>query len=189
MKNRIRHYRTMRGWTLQQLATEVGTTPQTIQRLEANTMTVSTDWLERIARAFDLPPIMLLADETARDVTFIGSVGRSGAVRTERGRREQGEIVLDLPAPDPVALALDEAVGPYPKGAILVGTRLSGDNMVNALARDAIVALADGSVVLRKVVKGREAGFTLVPVGAAGDVLYDEEPEWIARLVMCVHYL
>ena len=52
MKTRIREFRKERRWTLQDLARQVGTTAQTVQRLETANMTVSTDWLERFGEAF-----------------------------------------------------------------------------------------------------------------------------------------
>ncbi len=189
MKNRIRYFRNLRSWTLAQLAEIVGTTPQTIQRLEVDTMTVSTDWLEKIATAFDIPPIMLLSDDSALDVPMLGTAGSGGDVRAPRPSKSDINFVLDVPAPDPVAIEIDEALGPYAKGSILIGNRMKGDNMLNALGTDAIVALQNGSFVLRKVIKGSGERFTLVPIGPDGDVLYDEEPLWIAGLVMRVEYL
>ena len=60
MTTRIREIRRRRGLTLQALAEKVGTTPQTIQRLETNNMTVSVDWLLRIADALNLSAADLL---------------------------------------------------------------------------------------------------------------------------------
>ena len=55
MSTRIREFRKLRGMTLQYLAQKVGTTAQTIQRLETGNMTVSLDWLRRIADVYGVP--------------------------------------------------------------------------------------------------------------------------------------
>lgn len=57
---RIREIRKARGYTLKVLADAIGTTPQTIQRLETATMNVSMTWLARIGNEFGLKPYELL---------------------------------------------------------------------------------------------------------------------------------
>lgn len=59
---RIRVLRKQRGMTLRQLAEKLGTTPQSVQRLESDTMTLSIDWLERICAALQIQPYELFAD-------------------------------------------------------------------------------------------------------------------------------
>lgn len=59
---RIRALRKQRGLTLKQLAEMIGTTPQTAQRLEADTITLSVDWIERICAALQIKPYELFAD-------------------------------------------------------------------------------------------------------------------------------
>ena len=65
-RTRIREIRKLRGWTLKDLANATGTTPQTIQRLETATMTVSMSWLARIGEAMDVTPNELLPDPDAK---------------------------------------------------------------------------------------------------------------------------
>jgi len=65
----IRKLRKERGFTLLQIATKLGTTPQTIQRLETGNMTVSIKWLEKIAEALDVSPSKLLADPATSAAT------------------------------------------------------------------------------------------------------------------------
>lgn len=61
---RIRAIRKQRGMTLKQVAEKLGTTPQTVQRLEADTMTLSIDWLERICAALQVKPYELFQDDS-----------------------------------------------------------------------------------------------------------------------------
>jgi transcriptional regulator with XRE-family HTH domain len=60
IKTMIRETRKARGFTLKSLAHVAGTTPQTIQRLETGNMTVSLEWLHRLAKAMDIQPYELL---------------------------------------------------------------------------------------------------------------------------------
>lgn len=57
---RIRKLRKRHGLTLQQAAQLYRTSPQSAQRFERGKMTVSLDWLERIAEAFSVEPYELL---------------------------------------------------------------------------------------------------------------------------------
>lgn len=188
METRIRHFRKLRGWTLQDLAERIGTTAQTIQRLETSNMTVSTDWLERIGAALGVPPISLLSGGDGHEIALLGALGRDGILR-DQGSSDGTAISLDVPAERPVAVRLADPVGPYPAGAVLIGNKLEGAAMLGALGKDALVQISTGAIVLRRVVRGRGDTFTLVPLEPGGDIRYDEEVNWIARLVMRVDYL
>ena len=74
MSTRIREFRKLRGMTLNYLAQKVGTTAQTIQRLETGNMTVSLDWLQRIADVFGLPAAALLVTDTTSSVPVLGDL-------------------------------------------------------------------------------------------------------------------
>lgn len=103
MRTRIKEFRKASGLTLKQLADAMGTTPQTVQRLETDNMTVSTKWLERFAKALGVRPDELLEDPAAHAATadgrFLAKL-REPLIRARRG----------TPA-DKAPLALIEAVG------------------------------------------------------------------------------
>lgn len=188
METRIRHFRKQRGWTLQTLADRIGTTAQTIQRLETSNMTVSTDWLERIAEAFGIDPVSLLASEDRGEISMLGTIGKGGIVRDVPSAADPQSITLDVPAEQPVAVRVDESQGPYAAGSILIANKLVGDDMSSALGRDALVALEGGTILLRRVVKGSNGTFTLVPLSHTDDIRYNQAVEWLAKIVMRVEY-
>ncbi|MEC9368557.1 MAG: helix-turn-helix transcriptional regulator, partial [Pseudomonadota bacterium] len=64
--------------TLKNLAARVGTTAQTIQRLETANMTVSTDWLERLATALGVRPLDLVEDDSKQAIPLLGELDREG---------------------------------------------------------------------------------------------------------------
>ena len=188
MQTRIRELRKRRSLTLQQLANLVGTTPQTVQRLETANMTVSMEWLGRFADAFGVRPSDLIADEQSRNIPLLGSIGRDGTM-SERASDQVGEtMTLDVPADDPVAVHLEADVGDYRAGAFLVGNRLSGDDIVNAHGHDCIVMLSNNLVLLRRLIC-RNSAVLLIPIEPSGDVRFDADVVWAARLILHLRYL
>jgi transcriptional regulator with XRE-family HTH domain len=81
----IRAVRKARGFTLKDLANAIGTTPQTVQRLETANMTVSLEWLQRIADALGIQPHLLLIplDALPEEEQFIEAM-RAALVRSRR---------------------------------------------------------------------------------------------------------
>lgn len=65
----IRAHRKRKGMTLKQLAEAIGTTPQTVQRVETENMTVSLVWLDKIAAALNIPAHALLGSNAGRIAT------------------------------------------------------------------------------------------------------------------------
>ena len=59
---KMRKARRERGMRLKHMAIACHTSAQTICRLETATMTMSLDWLEKMAKALDLPPAYFLSD-------------------------------------------------------------------------------------------------------------------------------
>jgi transcriptional regulator with XRE-family HTH domain len=104
LMTRIRELRKLSGLTLKDLADAIGTTPQTVQRLETGSMTVSTDWLFRFAQVLRVQPSELISDPNARlttpDDAFIWSL-TEGMIRARRA----------VPALDNAPLAVFEAAG------------------------------------------------------------------------------
>jgi transcriptional regulator with XRE-family HTH domain len=104
LTTRIWELRKLSGLTLKDLADAMGTTPQTVQRLETGSMTVSTDWLFRFAQVLRVQPSELISDPDARRATpddaFIWSL-TEGMIRARRA----------VPALDNAPLAVFEAAG------------------------------------------------------------------------------
>lgn len=188
LQTRIRELRKRRGLTLQQLADMIGTTAQTVQRLETANMTVSTDWLERFANAFGVHPAELIAGGSRHAPEWLGALNRDGALTAESGEAAES-FTLDIPAADAVAVRLTHAIGPYPGGSILIADRLRGRDMANAHGCDCLAALETGALVLRRAIAGQGDTVTLVPLAAGQTVQYDQRVRWLGRLVMTVRYL
>ena len=186
MQTRIRHFRKIKSKTLRYLADMIGTTPQTVQRLETANMTDSTDWLERIASALEVRVVDLLDDTSQPRIPLLGVTARGDRVLSGA---EHEEISIDLPADDPVAVRVSTTIGPYEAGSILFGNRYRQENLGNAVGRDSIVALTSNSFVLRRVATGsRSDGFLLVSLTSGGETVQVSTVAWIAPIVMALRY-
>jgi len=187
METRIREFRKLRGLTLKDLADRISTTPQTVQRLETANMTVSTDWLAKIASALNIEPADLIARPGGREIPVIGRVLQNGKVHAHEGK-QVNTLHLHVPADDPVAAQLDAQLGPYEAGTILVANRLREANHANAHGLDCLVGLPDLQVMLRRVIRAQDDRWTLVPYEAGSEVVYDVKVAWLAPLVMSLRY-
>src|SRR5262249_50792497 len=126
MRHRIREFRIRRGFTQAELAEKVGTTAATVSRLETDAMTVSTDWLERLAEVLGVHPADLIERPGSAAVVLIGRAGRGGHVAPV----EPQQLHLDPPG-DAVAIEVVESQGPYAAGERLIGERLTGASALN----------------------------------------------------------
>ncbi len=146
MDNLIRHYRKLRGLTQTELAQCLGTTTQSVSRLETGVMTLSTDWLERLGAVLRVHPIALLPS--------IESMGAFNyIVHTANGISQPYPSTLHWAhgASHPVGLHLMCDSGIYRAHSQLIGDKLPHDRAQGAIGRDCIVGLPCGGVGLRRV--------------------------------------
>lgn len=116
MKTYIREFRKSRGMTLKQLADKINTTPQTVQRLETDNMTVSMAWLEKIAIALQVEPYKLLTpinDLPPRDGFMELTLG--ALIANKRTIPNIGDVPLEMGV---ASGKLFDLVLNYDKGAI-----------------------------------------------------------------------
>ena len=185
MRNRIRHYRKRRGLTLAQVADLLGTTPQTVSRLETEAMTLSMDWLRRFADIFDVHVADLLESPEEREIPSFGAITDDGRVTGA----PEALFALDIPSANPVALRVSEGFGPYHSGEILILSQYETSSLDKAAGGDCLVCLKDGNLLFRRLIKDQEGSYTLVPVGTDGEVMYSCAVDWAARVVMRVRYV
>lgn len=188
MQTRIRYLRKMRGWTLQKLADQVGTTAQTIQRLETSNMTVSLDWLQKVADAFNVSLVELISDNGVRDIPFLGVISTNACFTQTQEQTEHSALNFDVPAADPVAVRIGDNIGAYKSGTILIADRLTGSDMTNVLGQDVLAALASDLIMLCRLIKGKDDSYTLVPILSGELIRYDQQLKWVGRIVMQVTY-
>ncbi|MEM8687885.1 MAG: helix-turn-helix transcriptional regulator [Pseudomonadota bacterium] len=190
MKTRIREFRKDRKWTLVKLAKMVGTTAQTVQRLETSNMTVSTDWLERFGEVFNVDPVQLLVSPDRINPMVLGEIGPDGRLLPDPKEVarplgvDPGAIVRDA-----VCVRLAVASGGHPASTVLVCERQIGRNMQNAVGSDALAGCADGGIVFGRLINGEAGRYTIVPMSAEASTWYDQELEWVALPRMSLRML
>lgn len=173
--------------TLQELADKVGTTAQSVQRLETGKTKVNLDWLDRFAAALDVPMRDLLGKEGRGMVRLLGTMDDGGAILPPL----PGETAFDIaiPAREPVAVKLTETIGPYRQGSIVVADRCAPADLDRADGRSCLIALESGELLLRRVVVRSEQLVTLVAHGGKGEVMHDVPYLWLGPIVMVVSYI
>lgn len=149
IQSRIREIRKARGLTLQQVAERIGTTAQTIGRLETGMRTLSIDWVERIAGALEADPSELLAMPEGGDIEVSGQISAGGVVAMGRG----GVIVPRMIAKSPVAFRVAENMGQYRAGDVVVCDTLDPDQHDKAEGRDCYIVPASGKGMFGRVIK------------------------------------
>lgn len=186
---RIRDIRKQRKLTLQELAARVGTTAQTIQRLETDSMTVSVDWLTRIAAALDLEGAALLADTQLGRVRFLGACDLSQAPARPDPTGSAAMQSLAITGENPVAVRLTAKFGAFEPGTLLIADMLANGDQARADGRHCLVALAGGEVMLRRVSVGHDGEVTLRPCNRERPVERGLAVAWMAPLLMAVRQL
>lgn len=179
LRTRLRELRNSRGWTLAEVARELGTTPQSISRLETNVMTVSTDWLQKFANLFGVSPADLIKAPATSGISVVGAAGADGSI----SQHPPTPLPVDLALEDAIAIKLAVNLGPYRQGTFVIATRLEGRNIASAKGQICICQTAQGAMWLAHFIDGMAGNATLVPL-AGGEVQYDIPLEWAARVRM-----
>lgn len=182
---RIREFRKLRGMTLNYLAQLVGTTPQTIQRLETGNMTVSLDWLTKIASAFGTSAAALLVTDATASVPVIGELMGNGNVSPLSDTQTLSMVVA---APNPVAVRVTEPISNFDVDTMLLGNRIEFDPDLLFDERNCLVGFRSGRVVFRRVTINTD-GVVLGSFAVRGfseDAV--DEIEWVAPVLMAVVY-
>lgn len=188
MLTRIRHFRRERGLTQTELAAQLGTTAATVSRLETADMTVSTDWLERIATVLGVDAMALIDTpqaEGAPGIACLGEVRRGGGVTAFTERK----ALMLTPAPsarEPVAFRMMERMGSYRAGDILIADRMPVETAVAALGHDCFAADGLGTLAFGRLVAAPPAAFLMVPPEAGAGAVSLTAPGWIAPVVTLI---
>jgi hypothetical protein len=69
-----------------------------------------------------------------------------------------------------------------------IANRFREEDMDNAHGVDCLAAVSEGPVLLRRVIRGRSTGWTLVPLDNGVEVQYDLKLDWAARIIMSIKY-
>jgi len=128
MKNRIRDLREGRGWSQQELADKIGTSQSQVDRLEKNQRRLSDHWLERLGKAFNIPPIHFFTEEPACLVPIVGTIGAGYEIYPIDDMPLIPRIISDSDREQMNCEWVEAPPGVYPKG--IVAVRVAGTSMM-----------------------------------------------------------
>lgn len=189
MKTRIRYHRKLRRWTQPELARLMDTTAATISRLETADMSVSADWLQRFADVFGVAVSALIDDErvTAR-IPCVGTLNRAGTVSASTSD-DTDDVTLEALARDPIAVRVNENIGSYCAGDIIIADRLMSADITRALGRDCFVSIEGEDEGFGRFVSSGHGTYLLVPPEPGAEARNLSVPGWVAPVVMLIRHL
>lgn len=158
MKNRVKEFRLMRGWTVDMLAEKSGLSKSQISRIENAKRGWSVESLGLIADALGVTVAQLLATSDAWiKAPIFGTVGDCGTVQ---GATLDEPELIDVPAAYGEVLALrvesDSLYPRYLRGEHIL-VRAAFVDPKAALGKECLVFLTGGRALLRTVTAGSKS--------------------------------
>lgn len=183
----IRKYRKGRGLSLTDLASQIGTTAQTVSRLERGKMKLSVEWISQIAEVLDVSPYLLLGAPLKSEITVLGTIDSEGRLvpRSITQLPEKAKT-LSVETNNAIAVQLSKAIGRYDAGDVLIGDRIRQPSKMPRYYCDAVVSLPSGESVLRRLEGRRGDLFDLAEMTAGGAIERDCQVLWIAPITLRV---
>lgn len=181
ISNRIRLHRARLDITQADLAARVETTPATISRLEKGDVSLSIEWLTRIAAALGVAWTDLVDDPPSHGLEYLGLLGSSGLVMQALPGGES-DLGLALPKEDGVAVRIADRIGRYAAGDILIARRFDGPTTALS-GQECLAQLDHGPLTIGRLVAASKDRFTIVPPPPAA-LLEDRAIVWAAPLTM-----
>jgi transcriptional regulator with XRE-family HTH domain len=190
MINRIRAIRKDKGMTLADLAEACipPTTPQTVGRLETGTRTLSTKWMDRLAKALGVEPELLVRGEEAAAVQVVATLGERGPEALGRPRDALPPTALGGSAPLMV-LQIDYPHGEYRPGDQLWLRELDPADAARAVNRDVLVPRKGGRFAFGRLIDRQGDKVGILPPGHGEKQQVVEAPAWIGVAEMLVRRL
>ena len=190
MINRIRAIRKEKGMTLADLAEACvpPTTPQTVGRLETGMRTLSTKWMDRLAKALGVEPELLVRGEAAPATQVIAVLGERGPETLARPRDALPPTALGGGG-NLMVLAIDYPHGEYRPGDQLWLREIAPEDAARAVNRDVLVPRKGGRYAFGRLIDRNGDKIGVLPPGHGEKQQVVEAPAWIGVAEMLVRRL
>lgn len=190
MINRIRDIRRQKKLTLADVAERCSppTTAQTIGRLETGMRQLSLTWMNRIARALEVDPELLIKGDSADTPQFIARFTEAGADALPSPRDAILPTALGGDAAL-IALAIEASAGDYRAGDQVWLRQLGPEHYARLLNRDVLAPRPGGRFAFGRMIDRDEHRIAILPPGAGSKQVVVENPAWIAVTEMLVRAL
>ena len=190
MINRIRTIRRQKGLTLADVAERCSppTTAQTIGRLETGMRQLSLGWMNKIARALDVDPELLVKGEEEQELRYLARYTEAGAEALPEPRDAilptalGGEGTL-------VAMAVEASAGEYRAGDQVWCRQVGPEHYARLLNRDVLAPRPGGRFAFGRMIDRDESRVALLPPGQGTRQVVIDSPAWLAGAEMLVRKL
>ena len=190
MINRIRDIRRQKGLTLADVAARCSppTTAQTIGRLETGMRQLSLGWMNKIARALEVDPELLVKGDEAPELRYLARLTETGAEALSEPRdailptalRDEGTLV---------AMAVEASAGEYRAGDQVWCRQLGPEHFARLLNRDVLAPRPGGRFAFGRMIDRDEHRVALLPPGQGTRQVVIDSPPWLAAAEMLVRKL
>ena len=190
MINRIRAIRKEKGMTLADLADACvpPTTPQTVGRLETGMRTLSTKWMDRLARALGVEPELLVRGEAANSTQVVATLGERGPEALAKPRDALPPTALGGGG-NLMVLVVDYPHGEYRPGDQLWLREIDPADAGRAVNRDVLVPKRGGRFAFGRLIDRSGDKVGVLPPGHGEKQQVVEAPAWIGVAEMLVRRL
>ena len=190
MINRIRDIRKEKGLTLAEVAARCtpATTAQTIGRLETGTRNLSLVWMNRIAKALEVDPELLVRGEEAEHPRLIARLGEGGAESLHTPRDAILPTAL-AGGERVVALAIEASAGEYRAGDQVWLRQVDPADFARALNRDVLAPRSGGRFAFGRMIDRDGTRVALLPPGSGSRQVVIDGPAWLGVAEMLVRKL
>ncbi len=164
------------------------TTAQTIGRLETGTRQLSLTWMNRIAKALEVDPELLVKGEAAAVPQYIARFTEYGAeaLTAPRDAILPSELNADGTL---VALAVEASAGDYRAGDQLWLRQHAPGDYARLLNRDVLAPRPGGRFAFGRMIDRSESRVAILPPGPGSKQVVVESPAWVAAAEMLVRKL
>jgi len=187
MRNRLRELRRAKGLTLADVAARCvpPTTAVTIGRLETGTRQLTVAWIDRLAKALDVEPRALLAQDSEAAIPVAAQLTVDGADALSAPLR----LTAPVPLPNAIGLVVRASQGDYRAGDQLWLEQLTPDRFPEAVNTDILVPRPVGRFVFGRLVATEAGRLQLLPMRPGGRQTIVRDAPWIARVRTIVRQL
>lgn len=190
MINRLRDIRKEKGLTLADVAARCrpATTAQTIGRLETGTRNLSLVWMNRIAKALDVDPELLVKGEQSEHPQLIARFTETGVEALSTPRDAILPTALGG-GEGVVAMTVETSAGEYRSGDQVWLRRMEPQDFGKALNRDVLAPRSGGRFAFGRMIDRDGTKIALLPPGAGSRQVVIDGPAWLGVAEMLVRKL
>ncbi len=151
-------------------------------------MTVSLDWLRRIADVFGLPAAALLVTDATASVPILGDIDTLGSISPSADPHIAKALSIVVASPSPVAARVVGKLDEFKPDTVLVANKMDFDPELLLEQRRCLLALASGHMLLRTVTSSNTGLLAALGATGAPEEINSADIGWVAPLTMAIRY-